>query len=115
MRVELHRVAHDVRHLIISAVVHALHRVEDASLYGLQTVLDMGDGTIQDAITGVVQEPVLVHAAQVVYRCGIKAVYGLIVGMALLQGFRLLLFCVFRQLAFIAVFSYFVVHLLMGL
>ena len=115
MRVELHRVAHDVRHLIISAVVHALHRVEDASLHGLQTVLDMGDGTIQDAITGVVQEPVLVHAAQVVYRCGIKAVYGLIVGMALLQGFRLLLFCVLRQLAFIAVFSYFVVHLLMGL
>ena len=33
--------AHNVGHLIISAVVHALHRVQDAALHGLQTVLDV--------------------------------------------------------------------------
>jgi hypothetical protein len=66
--------------------------VKDAALYGFQAVLDMGNGTVEDAIAGIVEEPVLVHAAQMVYRCGIEAVYGLIVGVALLGFFRLLLF-----------------------
>ena len=92
MRVELHRVSHDVRHLIISSVVHALHRVQDASLHGFQTVLDMGNGTVEDAITGIIEEPILIHAAQMVHCSGIEAVYGLIVGVAFLGLFRLLLF-----------------------
>ncbi len=65
--VELHGVSHDVCHLIISAVVHALHRVQDAALNGFQTVFYMRDGTVENGIGGIVQKPVLVHAAQVVH------------------------------------------------
>ena len=66
VRMELHGVAHDVGHLIISSVVHPLHGVEDATLYGLEAVADMWHGTIQDGVRGVVQKPGLVHAVQMV-------------------------------------------------
>ncbi len=92
VRVELHGVSHDVRHLIISAVVHALHRVEDASLHGLQAVLQVGNGSVENAVAGIVEEPVLIHAAQMVHGGSIEAVHGLIVGVAFLRPFRLLLF-----------------------
>ena len=46
MGVELHRMTYDVGHLIISAVVHTLHRVQNAALYGFQSVLDMWHGTL---------------------------------------------------------------------
>ena len=92
MGMELHRVTHNVRHLVISAVVHALHRVKDATLHGFQTVLDMRYGTVQDAVTGIIQKPILVHAAEMVYCSGIEAVHGFIVGVAFLLVFRLLLF-----------------------
>ena len=45
--VELHRVPHDVGHLVVASVVHALHRVEYAPLHGLQAVLDVRDGALQ--------------------------------------------------------------------
>ena len=60
--VELHGMSHDVGHLVISAVVHALHRVHNAALHGLEAVLNVRHGTFQDYIAGVIQEPVLVHA-----------------------------------------------------
>ena len=47
MRVELHGVSHDVRHLVEASVIHPLHRMENASLHGFQTVLDMGDSTLK--------------------------------------------------------------------
>ena len=100
--------AHDVGHLIISAVIHALHRVKDAALYGFQAVLDMGNGTVEDAVTGVVKEPVLVHPAQMMYSRCVEAVHGLIVGMAFYTLFRLLHF---QNL----VVLYFVVHSYYGL
>ena len=77
---------HDVGHLVVSAVVHSFHRVEYASLHRFQSVAQMGHGTLQDYIAGVIQEPVLIHAAEMVNRCGIKAVAWFIVGML----FRLL-------------------------
>ena len=47
MGVELHGVTHNIRHLVITTVVHTLHRMEDASLHRFQSVLDMGDGTLK--------------------------------------------------------------------
>ena len=82
MRVELHGVTYNVRYLVISAIVHALHGVQNAALYGFQTVLDMWHGTLQNNIGGVVQEPVLIHAAQMVYGGSVETVYGLIVGVS---------------------------------
>ena len=73
---------YDVGHLIISAVVHALHGVQNAALNGLQSVLDMWHGTLQNNIGGIVQEPVLIHAAQMVYGGSVETVYGLIVGVS---------------------------------
>ena len=80
--VELHGVSYNVCYLIISAVVHALHGVQNAALYGFQTVLDMWHGTLQNNIGGVVQEPVLIHAAQMMHGSSVETVYGLIVGVS---------------------------------
>ena len=82
MRVELHGVTYNVGHLIVSAIVHALHGVQDAALYGFQTIFDMWHGTLQNHIGGIVQEPVLIHAAQMVYGSSVETVYGLIVGVS---------------------------------
>ena len=90
--VELHRVSHNVRHLVEASVVHPLHRVEDASLHGFQTVAQVGHGTLEDHVGGVIQEPVLIHATEVVYGCRVEAVHGFIVGMAFFLVFRRLLF-----------------------
>ena len=79
MRVELHRVSHDVRHLIISAVIHALHGVQDASLNRLQAVLDVRHGTLQDYVRCVIEEPVLVHSTKMVHRGGVETVHGAVV------------------------------------
>ena len=80
--VELHRVAHNVGHLVEPAVVHALHRVQDAALHGLQTIIDVRHGTLQDYIRGIVEKPGLVHTAQMVHGRGIKSVHRLVVGVA---------------------------------
>ena len=52
----------------------------------------MGHGALEDHVRGIVQKPVLVHAAEVVYGCCVETVYGFIVGMAFAAAFRLLLF-----------------------
>ena len=75
--------SHNVGHLVIAAVVHSFHRVENSSLYGLKSVAKVWHGSLQNYITCVIQEPVLIHAAKMVYRCGIKAVTWLIVGVLL--------------------------------
>ena len=74
MRVELHSMAHDVRHLVVATVVHTLHGMEYASLHRLQAILYMWHRTVKDDIRGIVQEPVLVHAAEVMHHRGIKTV-----------------------------------------
>ena len=50
MGVELHGMAHDIRHFVVSAVIHALHRVHDASLYRFEAVFNIRDGTLQDYV-----------------------------------------------------------------
>ena len=47
MRMKLHRVSHDVGHFVVAAVVHSLHRMENASLHGLESVLEMRYRTLQ--------------------------------------------------------------------
>ena len=80
MRVELHGMPHDVGHLVVAPVIHALHGMQDASLYGFEAVADMRHGTFQDDVAGVVQEPALVHLVQVVGDAfGIQNVVGHIV------------------------------------
>ena len=64
VRVVLHRLADDVRHLGVPAVVHLVHRVQDAALDGLQAVHDVRDGALEDHVGRIVQEPVLEHAGQ---------------------------------------------------
>ena len=62
--VKLHGVPHDVGHLVVASVVQAVHRVQDAPLYGFQSVAHVGDGALQDDVAGIVEKPVLVHARQ---------------------------------------------------
>ena len=50
---------------IIPAVVHAFHGVQDASLHGFETIGQMRHGAFQYDVRGIIQEPVLVHAVQV--------------------------------------------------
>ena len=66
MGVVLHRLADDVRHLRVAAVVHPVHRVEHAALDGLQAVHDVRNRPLEDHIGGVIQEPVLEHAGKLV-------------------------------------------------
>lgn len=47
VRMELHGMSYDVRHLVVAPVFHAAHGVEDTPLYGFQTIHDMGYGTFQ--------------------------------------------------------------------
>ena len=83
MGMELHGMADDVSHLVVSSVVHSLHGVEDAPLHGLQSVLDMRHGTLQDYIRGVIQEPVLVHSAEMVHGGSVEAVGGGVVAVGI--------------------------------
>jgi hypothetical protein len=72
--------------------------VQYATLYRLQAILDMGDSPFQNNVRSIVQEPVLVHTAKVVYGGRIEAVYRLVVGMAVFTqyvvGFYILDFVV---------------------
>ena len=90
--VKLHGFAHDVGHLVVAPVVHTLHGVQYAALHRLQSVATVWHGTLQDNIRGVVQEPVLVHARQVVHGRCVEAVGGLVVavgvGSQLVVGLR---------------------------
>ena len=80
--------------LVVAAVVHALHAVEDASLNGLQSVLNVWHGAFQYHIRRIVQEPVFIHAAQMMYGRGIKPVHGLVVGMAVYGQFFVFVYLV---------------------
>jgi hypothetical protein len=49
--------ADDVGDLVEAAVVHFLQRVEDAALDGLEAVVDVRDGALEDDVAGVVEKP----------------------------------------------------------
>ena len=60
--VVLHRVADDVGHLVETAVVHFTQAVQNAPLHGFQAVVLVRHCTLEDDVTGVVEEVVVVHA-----------------------------------------------------
>ena len=60
----LHRRADDIGDLVVASVVELAHRVQDAPLHRLQSIVDVGHGTLQNHIRSIVQKPVLVHARQ---------------------------------------------------
>ncbi len=57
----------NVGHLVVTPVFHPFHGMQDPALYGFQTVCDMRDGSLQDHIRGILQEPVLEHTGQPVF------------------------------------------------
>ena len=67
MRMVLHGLSNDVSHLVVAAIIDYLHGMQDATLHRLQSVGQVRHGTLQDDVTRIVEEPVLVHAAQMVY------------------------------------------------
>ena len=81
MRMELHGMSYDICHLVVASVVQALHRVQDTSLNRLQSIVDMRNRTFQNNIRSIVQKPVLVHTAQLVFYSFVALVDRLIVRM----------------------------------
>ena len=67
MGMELHGVTHNVGHLVVATVIHALHGVQYTTLDRLEAIADMRHGTLQNYIRSIVQKPVLVHVAEVVH------------------------------------------------
>ena len=84
MWMELHGMTDDVRNLIVSAIIHSFHRMENTALNRLQTVLNVGNGTFENYVTCVIQEPVLVHSRKVMYGRSIKSVGWFIIRMGVL-------------------------------
>ena len=80
MRMVLHGLSNDVSHLVVAAIIDYLHGMQDATLHRLQSVGQVRHGTLQDDVTRIVEEPVLVHAAQMVYLVirGIVIIMGLV-------------------------------------
>ena len=66
--VKLHRVSHDVGHLVIASVIETLHRVQDAALHGFETVAQVRHGAFQNNIGGIIQKPVAIHPGELVCR-----------------------------------------------
>ena len=88
---KLHGVTHDISHLVVSAIIHTFHGVENASLHRLQSVLDVRNGTLQNYVRGIVEEPVLIHTAEMVYSGCIESVHRLIIGMLFCLIFQIIL------------------------
>ena len=76
VRVILHSLTNDVRHLVVLAVIHRLHGVQDTALYRLQTILDSRHSTLEYHIRSIVQEPVLVHARKMILHSIIETTLG---------------------------------------
>lgn len=79
----LHGMSHEVRHLVVAPVVLLLHRVQDAALHGLETVVEMRHRTLEDNVRRIVEKPVLVHSRELVLHRVVLAIIllRLVVGM----------------------------------
>ena len=76
---ELHCVSHDVSHLVVPAVVHSLHGMQDSSLHRFQSVPDVRHRSLKNNVGCIVKEPVLVHTAEMVYNGSVKPVDRLVI------------------------------------
>ena len=73
MRVILHGLADDIGYLVILAVIHRFHRMQDTPLHGLETILNSRNSALQDHIRRIIQEPILVHAGKMILHSIIKS------------------------------------------
>ena len=64
MRVVLHGMADDISDLVETAVVFFLERMKNASLNGLESVINMRDSTFKNDVAGIVEKPVSIHALE---------------------------------------------------
>ena len=76
MRVVLHGLTDDVGYLVVLAVIDRLHRMQDTALHRLQTIFDRRHCTLQYHVRSIVQEPVLVHACQMILHRIIETTLG---------------------------------------
>ena len=64
VRVILHRVTDDVGDLVEASIVFLLQRMQDATLNGFQTIIDMRDCPLENDIAGIVEKPVGIHSLE---------------------------------------------------
>ena len=64
---EFHRVAYDARYLMETAIIALLHSVENAALHGLESVINMGNGSVEDYIRSIIQEPLTIHSGEFIF------------------------------------------------
>ena len=76
MRVVLHSLADDVRDLVHLTVVHALHGMEYTALNRFETIFDCRHSSFKYHVRSIVQEPVLVHAREVILDSIIETALG---------------------------------------
>ena len=68
---------HHVRHFVVASVIKFAHGMQDAALNRFKAIVQVWYRTLQNHIRGIVQEPVLVHACQLV-RDGVAAAVGVV-------------------------------------
>ena len=66
VRMKVHRVADDVRHLVGAPVVHLIERPEHPALHRFETVVDIRNGAVLDDVTRVFQEVPVHHHPEIV-------------------------------------------------
>ncbi len=64
MRMVFHRVADNVGHFVVTTVVQLFGGVQNPPLHGLEAIVQMRDGTLEDYVAGVIQEIVGIHRPQ---------------------------------------------------
>ena len=75
VRVVFHGVADDAGYFVEAAVVHFVHRVQDAALHRLEPVVDVGNGALFDDVGGVFDEVVFVEAVDVCHQTRFSMMY----------------------------------------
>ena len=67
VRVILHGLAHDIGHLVVTTVIDGFHGVQNTPLHRLESVLHVRNGSFQDDIRSVIEEPITVHTRQLAH------------------------------------------------
>ena len=81
VRMEFHCLAHNIRHLVISSVVHAFHGVQYAPLHRFQSVVEMRHCAFQNHIACIIQKPILIHSRQTPYYSAVAGDFGNVLRM----------------------------------
>ena len=66
VRVILHGLTDDVSHFVVLTIIDGLHSMQNTTLHRLESILNRRHSALQNHIRGIIQEPILVHARQVI-------------------------------------------------